>query len=195
MAHSMIRRSIVAGVVVTAACTQAMKVTKDDSPTVLAHQLITAPNPGEKGSFAVKTMYYGSGTDKRRAEFRDSVTIKTRTVDASPFVSIDPPQQKQREKDWGFTPSKFPVNGGLRCESDGPAWMPLKHLEQWKRFNDSTAGPFFRKVDMNNIGIMGHSRGGEAVGIAAAFNRLSHYPDDANVKFNFNFNIRAVFAI
>src|SRR6476660_3076075 len=110
MAHLNLRRSIVA-VVVTAACTQAMKVTKDDSPTVLAHQLITAPNPGEKGSFAVKTMYYGSGTDKRRAEFRDSVTIKTRTVDASPFVSIDPPQQKQREKDWGFTPSKFPING------------------------------------------------------------------------------------
>jgi hypothetical protein len=42
---------------------------------------------------------------------------------------------------------------------------------------------------------MGHSRGGEAVGIAAAFNRLSHYPDDAKVKFNFNFNIKAVFAI
>ena len=250
MAHSIIRRPVVASMVLAAACTQAMKVTKDDSPTVLAHQLITAPNPGEKGSFAVRTMYYGSGTDKRRAEFRDSVTIKTRTVDASPFVSIEPPQQKQREKDWGFTPAKFPVNGrvwypegngpfplvlivhgnhnpldysdpgygylgellasrgfilvsvdenfingGLRGESDGRAWMLLKHLEQWKRFNDSTAGPFFHKVDMNNIGIMGHSRGGEAVGIAAAFNRLSHYPDDANVKFNFNFNIKAVFAI
>src|SRR4029079_16983253 len=60
---------------------------------------------------------------------------------------------------------------------------------------DSAAGPFSHKVDMNNIGLMGHSRGGEAVGIAAAFNRLSHYPDDANVKFNFNFNIKSVFAI
>ena len=48
---------------------------------------------------------------------------------------------------------------------------------------------------MKNIAIMGHSRGGEAVGIAAAFNRLSHYPDDVNVKFNFNFNIKAVVAI
>ena len=48
---------------------------------------------------------------------------------------------------------------------------------------------------MNNIAIMGHSRGGEAVGIAAAFNRLTHYPDDANVKFNFNFDIKSVFAI
>ena len=87
------------------------------------------------------------------------------------------------------------INGGLRGESDGRAWLLLKHLEDWKHWNDSTAGPFSHKVDMNNIAIMGHSRGGEAVGIAAAFNRLSHYPDDANVKFNFNFDIKSVFAI
>jgi hypothetical protein len=232
------------------ACTQPLKLTKDDSPTVLSHQLITAPNPGLNGSFAVKTMYYGSGTDKRRKEFRDSVSIKTKTVDATPFVTATPEIAKDREKDWGFGFSKFPINGrvwypagdgpfplilivhgnhdpldysdpgygylgellasrgfilvsvdenfingNLRGESDGRAWMLLKHLEHWKRWNDSTGSPFYRKVDMNNIGIMGHSRGGEAVGIAAAFNRLTHYPDDANVKFNFNFNIKSVFAI
>jgi hypothetical protein len=236
--------------VLGAACTQALVLTKDDSPVVLSHQAITAPNPGEKGTFAVKTMFYGSGTDKRRPEFRDSVTIKTKTVDASPFVSVEPPQAKAREKDWGFGVSKFPINGrvwypdgngpfplvlivhgnhnpldysdpgygylgellasrgfilvsvdenfingGLRGESDGRAWLLLKHLEVWKHWNDSAAGSFSRKVDMNNIALMGHSRGGEAVGIAASFNRLSHYPDDANVKFNFNFNIKSVFAI
>jgi dienelactone hydrolase len=244
------RRSLIVLVVLVAACTQTLKLSTDDSPTVLSHQLINAPNPGVKGSFAVKTLFYGSGNDKRRAEFRDSVTLKTKTVDASPFVSMEPAVAKARQKDWGFTTSKFPINGrvwypegngpfplvlivhgnhdpldysdpgygylgellasrgfilvsvdenfingGLRGESDGRAWMLLKHLEVWKRWNDSTAGPFSHKVDMNNIGIMGHSRGGEAVGIAAAFNRLSHYPDDANVKFNFNFNIKAVFAI
>lgn len=233
-----------------AACTQALKLTKDDSPTVLSHQMLTAPNPGEKGTYTVKTMYYGSGTDKRRKEFRDSVTIKTRTVDATPFVSTEPANAKNREKDWGFGFSKFPINGrvwypegngpfplilivhgnhdpldysdpgygylgellasrgfilvsvdenfingNLRGESDGRAWVLLKHIENWKRWNDSTDGPFAHKVDMNNIGIMGHSRGGEAVVIAAAFNRLSHYPDDANIKFNFNYNIKSVFAI
>ena len=244
------RRLLVLSTILSAACTQALTLTKDDSPVVLSHQMITAPNPGEKGAFAVKTMYYGSGTDKRRAEFRDSVTIKTKTVDASPFVTVDPPQVKAREKDWGFGVNKSPINGrvwypdgngpfplvlivhgnhnpldysdpgygylgellasrgfilvsvdenfingGLRGESDGRAWLLLKHLEVWKHWNDSAAGPFSHKVDMNNIGLMGHSRGGEAVGIAAAFNRLSHYPDDANVKFNFNFNIKSVFAI
>jgi len=244
------RRLLVTTTVLACACTQALSLTKDDSPVVLSHQLISAPNPGEKGSFAVKTMYYGSGTDKRRAEFRDSVTIKTKTVDGSPFVSAEPAQAKSKEKDWGFPFSKMPINGrvwypvgdgpfplvlivhgnhnefdysdpgygylgellasrgfilvsvdenfingGLRGESDGRAWLLLKHLEVWKRWNDSTGNPFNHKVDMTNIALMGHSRGGEAVGIAAAFNRLTHYPDDANVKFNFNFDIKSVFAI
>src|SRR5436853_7760060 len=92
------RRSLIAIAVLAAACTQALKLTKDDSPVVLSHQLITAPNPGERGPMTVKTMYYGSGTDKRRAEFRDSVTLKTRTVDATPFVSMEPDNAKSREK-------------------------------------------------------------------------------------------------
>ena len=244
------RAPVLAASLLALGCTQALKLSKDDSPVVLAHQLIAAPNPGEKGNYAVKLLYYGSGTDKRRVVFRDSVTIKTKTVDATPFVSMEPGVAKSREKDWGFGVSKFPINGrvwypvgdgpfplvlivhgnhnpldysdpgyaylgellasrgfilasvdenfingGLRGESDGRAWLLLKHLEYWKRWNDSSAGPFAHKVDMHNIALMGHSRGGEAVGIAAAFNRLSHYPDDANVKFNFNFDIKSVFAI
>ena len=50
-------------------------------------------------------------------------------------------------------------------------------------------------VDMENIGIMGHSRGGEAVGHAAAFNHLTHYPDDATLTWDFGFDIKAVVAI
>jgi hypothetical protein len=87
------------------------------------------------------------------------------------------------------------LNGALRNENDGRAWMLLKHLQAWRAFNDSVAGPLRGKVDMHNIAIMGHSRGGEAVGHAAAFNRLSRYPDDAKVKFDFNFDIKSVVAI
>ena len=244
------RRLVLFATVLTAGCTQALQLSKDDSPTVLSHQLITAPDPGERGSYPVKTLYYGNGTDKRRAEFRDSVALKTRTVDLTPFVSIQGDAAKQREKEWGFRlnraplnarvwypdgPGPFPlvlivhgnhnpldysdpgygylgellasrgfilvsvdenfINGGLRGESDGRAWLLLKHLEVWKHWNDSSAGPFAHKVDMHDIALMGHSRGGEAVGIAASFNRLSHYPDDANIKFNFNYDIKSVFAI
>jgi hypothetical protein len=55
--------------------------------------------------------------------------------------------------------------------------------------------PFYRKVDIDRISIIGHSRGGEAVAVAAAFNRLQRYPDDARVKFEYGFNIRSVVAI
>jgi hypothetical protein len=87
------------------------------------------------------------------------------------------------------------LNGAMRNENDGRAWMLLKHLQAWRGFNDSASSPLRGKVDMHNIAIMGHSRGGEAVGHAAAFNRLSRYPDDAKVKFDFNFDIKAVVAI
>ncbi len=57
------------------------------------------------------------------------------------------------------------------------------------------SNPFHGKVDMDRIAIIGHSRGGEAVGHAAAFNQLEYYPDDASVKFDFHFHIRSVIAI
>ncbi|HKN68172.1 MAG TPA: hypothetical protein VJW73_17930 [Gemmatimonadaceae bacterium] len=233
-----------------AACAQPLKLTPDDSRIVLAHQLLDASNPADRGPFGVKTLYYGSGTDKQRRYYRDSVAIKTKSVDASAFVSMQPEQAKDRKDYWGFDAKQFPINGrvwypdgagpfplvlvvhgnhnmkdfsdpgyqylgehlasrgfilasvdenflngAMRNENDGRAWMLLKHLQAWRGFNDSASSPLRGKVDMHNIAIMGHSRGGEAVGHAAAFNRLSRYPDDAKVKFDFNFDIKSVVAI
>ena len=48
---------------------------------------------------------------------------------------------------------------------------------------------------MGNIALIGHSRGGEAVALAAAFNRLTRYPDDASLEFDFGFDIQAVISI
>ena len=87
------------------------------------------------------------------------------------------------------------VNGGIRQENDARGWLLLKHLEAWSEFNEDAENPFFGKVDMGNLALMGHSRGGGAVGHAAAFNRLSHYPDDANLTFDFKFDIKAIVAI
>lgn len=85
--------------------------------------------------------------------------------------------------------------GGLSKENDGRAWMLLQHLRVWRDWNGDESNPFFGKVDMNNIGLIGHSRGGEAAAIAGAFNRLSRYPDDATVTFDFGFNIKAIVSI
>ena len=234
-----------------AACIQQpLKMTKDDSPVVLSHQSITASNPGDRGTYTVRTLLYGSGTDKHRAGFRDSVTLKTKTVDGSAMVSAPPDIAKSRSKYWGFDFKKLPINGrvwypkgdgpfplvlivhgnhdmkdfsdpgyaylgehlasrgfilvsvdenfingNLRGENDGRGWLLLEHLRRWRVWNDSLGSPVYHKVDMGNIALMGHSRGGEAVAVAAAFNRLSHYPDDATIKFDYNFDIKSLVAI
>jgi dienelactone hydrolase len=87
------------------------------------------------------------------------------------------------------------VNGGIRQENDARGWLLLKHLQVWDEINQDPENIFFHSIDMDNIALIGHSRGGEAVGHAAAFNKLSHYPDDANLTFDFGFNIRAIVAI
>ena len=240
----------VAATLVLGACVQPLTLAPNDADRVLSHRTITAPNPGEPGTLTVRKLYYGSGGDRRRPEYRDSLTYKTRTVDASPYAKAEPAVAKSRKAYWGFDNTKFPLNarvwypegagpfplvlvvhgnhdmkefsdpgyqwlgellasrgfilasidenflnGGLRGENDARGWMLLKHLEAFRALNDSAGKPLYHKVDMTRIGIMGHSRGGEAVAIAAAFNRLPAYPDDATQTFNFHFDIKAIVAI
>jgi hypothetical protein len=75
------------------------------------------------------------------------------------------------------------------------AWLLLEHLKQWREWNQTKGHPVEGKVDLDRVALVGHSRGGEAVAIATAFNRLSHFPDDATVAFDYGFGIRALVAI
>jgi dienelactone hydrolase len=87
------------------------------------------------------------------------------------------------------------LNGGLRKENDCRAWILLQHLRVWQAWSQEQGHRFFGLVDMERIGLIGHSRGGEAVAIAGAFNQLPFYPDDATVELGFGFNIRGIVAI
>ena len=231
------------------ACAGSLELTPSDAPTVLSGHHLDHPNPALPGPHDVLTLYYGSGTDKNRAEYRDSVSIVTEPVDASKLVSLGG-SAKSRNEYWGFPPDSFPINarvwypddpgphplvlvvhgnhnmrdfsdpgydwlgellasrgyilasvdmnfinGGIRGENDGRGWLLLKHLQAWRRFADDQENPFHGRVDLGNIGLIGHSRGGEAVALAAAFNRLTRYPDDASFEFDFGFDIKAVIAI
>jgi len=248
---AMTRRAclVVAACLTGAGCAQALKLMKDDSAVVLSSQTITAEDPADTGSFVVKTLFYGSGTDKQRPEYGKTVDITTTAVDVSPFATVSGTQAKVRKDFWGFDLKKAPINGrvwypdgpgpfplvlivhgnhsyrefsdpgygylgellasrgfimasvdenfinGLGGENDGRAWLLLKHLEAWKTFNETPDGPMYERVDMDNIAVMGHSRGGEAAATAAAFNRLKYYPDDFKQEFDFNFSIKSVVAI
>lgn len=237
-----------AAIIAASACVAPLKLARDDSPVVLANHSLNVADPSARGPHAVRTLFYGSGTDKHRPEFRDSVTMKTGTVDGSKLASVPGQAGRDRTKYWGFGFNKMPLNGrvwypdgdgpfplvlivhgnhsmtdysdpgygylgellasrgfimvsvdenflngGIRGENDARGWMLLQHVKQWKAFNDS--GPMKGKVDLRNVALMGHSRGGEAVAVASAFNRLKHYPDDASLTFDFNYDIKSLVAI
>jgi dienelactone hydrolase len=74
-------------------------------------------------------------------------------------------------------------------------WMLLEHLKLWREWNLTEGNPFHGKVDMSRIALMGHSRGGEAAATAAAFNHMKYAPEDANIRFDYGFSIKAVVAI
>ncbi|HEX6308015.1 MAG TPA: hypothetical protein VFZ69_07495 [Longimicrobiales bacterium] len=231
------------------ACAPALDLAKDDSAVVLSRHQLDAPDPAQPGPYTVRFLYYGSGTDRNRPEYRDSVTLKTEPVDASKLVDLGT-SAKSRNSYWGFTPSKMPlngrvwypegagpfpvvliahgnhnmkefsdpgyawigellasrgyivasldmnfINGSIRGENDARGWFFLKHLEQFRKWDGEAGNPLAGRVDLDNVALIGHSRGGEAVGHAAAFNRLTHYPDNANVRFDFGFGIRSIIAI
>jgi hypothetical protein len=80
-------------------------------------------------------------------------------------------------------------------ESKARAWMLLQNVAQWRRWSANAKSPLFGKADMDRIVLMGHSRGGEAVAIANAFNNLDRFPDDATLPFDFHFHLRGIAAI
>ncbi|NIK67556.1 alpha/beta hydrolase [Paenibacillus sp. BK720] len=47
------------------------------------------------------------------------------------------------------------------------AWMLLKHIQQIQTFSEKSDSAFYNKVDFTNIALIGHSRGGQAVAMAA----------------------------
>ncbi|MGG6310677.1 alpha/beta hydrolase family protein [Paenibacillus macerans] len=74
------------------------------------------------------------------------------------------------------------------------AWMLLKHLQQIGEFAAEPGNPFYGKIDFGQIGLAGHSRGGQAVAMAADYKNWFS-GDAALLKSLEPFRIRAVAAI
>jgi len=87
------------------------------------------------------------------------------------------------------------IFGGLDEENDARGWLLLEHLRQFHDWNVNAGNPFYKKIDTENLALIGHSRGGESVAHAAMFNTLPYYPDDASVRFNYDFKIKSIVAI
>lgn len=218
-------------------------------------QPLAAADPGQRGAFATRTLFYGSGADRRRPEYGPSVALKTAPVDGSALL----PEWSGADGDartwyWGFDARALPLNARVFLpEGDGPfplvlvahgnrymtdfsdpgytylgehlashgfitaavdenflnesffadfyeeiparAWLLLQHLHQWKAWSEQPGDPFHGKVDLTRIALVGHSRGGEAVALAAALNKLPHLPADARIPLVAGFGIQAVAAL
>lgn len=83
----------------------------------------------------------------------------------------------------------------LEKENPARGWLILEHLKAWKKWNATMGNPFYGKADLSRVALIGHSRGGEAISVAAAYNKLQAYPEDGNIKFDYNFGIRSVISL
>ncbi|REK77385.1 alpha/beta hydrolase family protein [Paenibacillus paeoniae] len=72
-------------------------------------------------------------------------------------------------------------------------WLLLKHLQQIQTLSEGQDSPFAGKVDWDKIGLIGHSRGGQAVAIAADWDRW--FRDDVSLSSIHNVHIQSVVAI
>ena len=97
------------------------------------------------------------------------------------------------------------LNGSIRGENDARAIVHLEHIKQFQLWNEQSGHPLFGKVDLSDVMIVGHSRGGEGVGHASHFNKLDSVvpdPEDPPVQIDgssglgpYHFNLKAVVAI
>ncbi len=72
-------------------------------------------------------------------------------------------------------------------------WMILKHLQQIGIFAEQSGNPFYQKVDYSRTALLGHSRGGQAVAMAADAGRW--FKNDPALAATAQFHIASVIAL
>jgi len=84
---------------------------------------------------------------------------------------------------------------GFSDENDARAILLLENMKEVLSWKEQKENPLYQSMQTDAISIAGHSRGGEAVAIAAEFNQLSHYPDNGAILLDYHFPIETVIAI
>ena len=87
------------------------------------------------------------------------------------------------------------ILGNLKEENDARAVLLLENIKKVLAYTKDKDNPLYGKIDETKIALAGHSRGGEAVAIAAYFNQLDNYPEDGNIEFDYHLGIQSVIAI
>ena len=83
---------------------------------------------------------------------------------------------------------------GLSNENDARAILLLENIKEILKLNEDENSKLYNLIDKENIAVLGHSRGGEAVAIAQNYNKLKYNPDNGK-EYNYNFNIKGVISV
>lgn len=73
------------------------------------------------------------------------------------------------------------------------AWLLLKHLREIQKFTDDESTPFHHRVDFHQVGLLGHSRGGQAA--AMATDRERWFAKNKHLPAPDSYTIQAVAAL
>jgi hypothetical protein len=94
-------------------------------PRARTAEQIAAADPAVAGPFRVKTLTYGSGTDRTRPDYGTGAALRTRSVDGSRFFRSVPEWQRAvRRMYWGFDIDRLPLNA-IVWYPDGAGPFPL----------------------------------------------------------------------
>ncbi len=72
-------------------------------------------------------------------------------------------------------------------------WMLIQHLLQIDKYKEMPKSPFYQKVDMHRVAIMGHSRGGQAAAMVGDYQKW--FDDDPSIAGMEDIDIQAVIGI
>lgn len=84
---------------------------------------------------------------------------------------------------------------GLSNENDARAILLLENIKYIIDQSRDDSSKLYKKLDKENIALMGHSRGGEACAIAYNYNNINQLPEDGNKNLNYGFNIKGIISV
>ncbi|CAF2102784.1 unnamed protein product [Rotaria magnacalcarata] len=149
---------------------------------LMVHGNHVSMEPSENGYEYLGTMLASQGFF--------TVSVDQTFLNVDPFGSSTGYGQMSKIK-------KYDASFSRRPEFIARALILLETLKQLRLWNTQEKNQFHNQLDLSNVGLVGHSRGGEAIVIAYMLNKLKFLPDyPGSISLsNYNFEIKALFSI
>lgn len=114
--------------------------------------------PDKPGKYPLIVIVHGNHLAENPSQFGYDYLLKYFADSGYIAVSID---QNFLNGNWTT------LGMGLPKENDARGYLILEHLKLLQEWNTDPESKLYKMIDMENIGLIGHSRGGEAISIAA----------------------------